>query len=230
MSDIFEPSTNTDNTKNEYKNVTKQETNTPSSYMESNEKDYYISRIIRHKTKLIKHLIFLLLTLLLDIFCTYAYYFIFYNLINLCIIYSFLLWTIILLCIYKNAYSNIEKITIASYIAIKRNIVITKIFYFLIISDIIYIIAKKMFIDNKRWTYYYYHSASLNEIFLSIVGVIVYIILNLVFPYYIIKKLNRIKRLLNAVGMLKGQEYSVTYIVDAPKLGLNGTERKVEIN
>jgi len=227
MSEIFEPSTNSE--KNEYKDVTKQETNTP-SYMESNEKDYYISRIIRHKTKLIKHLIFLLLTLLLDIFCTYAYDFLFSNLLNLCVIYSFLLWTIILLCIYKNAYSNIEKITIASYIAIKRNVVITKIFYFLIIIDIIYILSKKMFFDRHQWINYYYHLASLNEIFLSIVGIVIYIILNLVFPYYVIKKLNRIKRLLNAVGMLKGQEYSVTYIVDVPKLGLNGAERKVEIN
>ena len=37
------------------------------------------------------------------------------------------------------------------------------------------------------------------------------------------------KKMLNSVGMLKGQEYSITYTVDVPKLGLNGVDRKVEI-
>jgi len=226
MSEVFEPSTNEEKG---YNKIIKQDSNSQSTNIESNEKDYYISRIIRHKTKLIKYLIFQSIVLLIDILCSIAYKFLFNNFFNLISIYLFSFWTIILFCIYKNSYKQFENINIDSYRAIKRNIIITKLFYILMIIDIIYIIVKKLILESNKWINYYYYTASLNEVFLSLVGCIIYIILNLIFPYFIIKELNRLKRLLNAVGMLKGQEYSVTYTVDVPKLGLNGIERKVEI-
>jgi hypothetical protein len=227
MSEIFEPSTNEE--KKGYNKIIKQDSNSQSTNIESNEKDYYISRIIRHKTKLIKYLIFQLITLLLDLLCSIAYKFLFHNFLNLFSIYLFLFWTIILLCIYKNSYKNFENLNIDSYRAIKRNILITKIIYALMFINIIYTIVKKLVLENNQWINYFYYTASLNEVFLSLLGCVIYVILNLIFPFFVIKKLNRMKRLLNAVGMLKGQEYSVTYTVDVPKLGLNGVERKVEI-
>ena len=228
MSEVFEPS-NEENTKG-YNKITKQDSNTQSiNNIESNEKELYISRLIHHKTKLIKYLIFQLLTLLVDIFCSIAYKYLFNNKFNLFSIYLFLFWTIIMLCKYKNSYKTFENININSYRSIKRNILITKLIYFIMFINIVYTIIKKLILENNQWINYYYHIASLNEIFLSALGCFIYVILNLIFPYYIIKKLNKMKKMLNSVGMLKGQEYSITYTVDMPKLGLNGVDRKVEI-
>ena len=82
MSEVFEPS-NEENTKG-YNKITKQDSNTQSiNNIESNEKELYISRLIHHKTKLIKYLIFQLLTLLVDIFCSIAYKYLFNNKFNL---------------------------------------------------------------------------------------------------------------------------------------------------
>ena len=149
MSEVFEPS-NEENIKG-YNKITKQDSNTQSiNNIESNEKELYISRLIHHKTKLIKYLIFQLLTLLIDIFCSIAYKYLFNNKFNLFSIYLFLFWTIIMLCKYKNSYKTFENININSYRSIKRNILITKLIYFIMFINIAYNLIKKLKMENWK--------------------------------------------------------------------------------
>jgi hypothetical protein len=102
--------------------------------------------------------------------------------------------------------------------------------------NICYIILYKIIIKKNIWQQYFRDIATINEIVLTVIGIFIYLFLNIIIPSLIMIRFSKIKKLLKIVGGLQGIEYSVTYTIDNNihnnQLGLddnNIKNNKVEI-
>jgi hypothetical protein len=102
--------------------------------------------------------------------------------------------------------------------------------------NICYIILYKIIIKKNIWQKYFRDIATINEIVLTVIGIFIYLFLNIIIPSLIMIRFSKIKKLLKIVGGLQGIEYSVIYTIDNNinnnQLGLednNIKNNKVEI-
>ena len=195
------------------------------------EKALYLSKLKRHTSNLRKNQIISIILFFIDLWICYMYPYVFQTLFNIAVIFVYFIWTLISICLFRKNYettddieeSSYKKVVFALYITLSNIIVIA-------INLLILICTKVIFNFNGFSSYLNFRSnESKVKLFLIIVVLLIYAVFNIIVPYYTVKQFRKIKKALKGVGNLKGQEYSVTYTVELPDLGLNNKSRKVEI-
>ncbi len=222
--------------KKQSNNNPNEEKNFELEHMDNSEKEYYLSKLLRHNEKLMQILLLNFLLILLDLCVCYLYKYLFQNKLNYLNIISLFLWTMFCCCAFRKPYDNLEIINIKMYKNLKLTYRISFFIYLINALNICYIILYKIIIKKNIWQKYFRDIATINEIVLTVIGIFIYLFLNIIIPSLIMIRFSKIKKLLKIVGGLQGIEYSVTYTIDNNihnnQLGLednNIKNNKVEI-
>ena len=184
------------------------------SNIDSNERDYYISKLYNHTKKLHEILIGSIITGITDFMIIGLSKFLFGNFLNKISIFSLFTWSIILLIIYKNSYTSLDSIDISQYKKLVRCYYITIFVCFLMEMNLIYMLLVKVIIKYKIWVDYIINNLNTLQTILSMFSFTLFTVANSILPFICVFRLGKMRKIINAVGNLQGQEYSVTYTVD----------------
>lgn len=193
-----------------------------------NEKDFYLSLLMKHMKKLKRALCLCLFIALVDLAVCYIYPHLFQNLFNVAIILVIIIWILICSCLFCHTYVN-EDIDINTYKKVVYCMYISLSISIVILSNLIYIVVWKVLLKYDYWSPFFNDKDKRHEVILSIGGFAAYAIMNVFMSFNLVNKFSQVRKTLKSVGNLQGQEYSVTYTVAANnQLGLE-TGRKAEI-
>jgi hypothetical protein len=72
----------------------------------------------------------------------------------------------------------------------------------------------KVIIKYKIWVDYIINNLNTLQTILSMFSFTLFTVANSILPFICVFRLGKMRKIINAVGNLQGQEYSVTYTVD----------------
>ena len=183
------------------------------SNIDSNERDYYTSKLYNHTKKLHGILISSFIISIIDFMVIGISKFLFGNVLNKLSIFSLFIWSIICFWIYRYSYSSLDSIDIDQYKKLVRCIYISISVCFLMEINLIYMLLVKVIIKYKIWVDYILNNLNTLQIICSMFGFTVFEIANAILPFFCVFRLGKMRKIIKAVGNLQGQEYSVTYTV-----------------
>lgn len=198
----------------------------------SNEKDFYMSNLRAHIKKVKIVIVFAFIICFINALGIYFFTHFFRNMFNMVTIIIQGIWNIILVFFFCRCSSDSEYMDASSYKVVVYSIYITLIVGLLTLFDLTFIYVKHILFDYNTWWNFIHEKASKKIAALSIGGLILYFIINIINPFYLVAKLLYVRNALRAYANLQGQEYSVTYTVTNPNsggLGLESPSKKAEI-
>jgi hypothetical protein len=184
------------------------------SNIDSNERDYYISKLQNHTKKLHEILICSIIIGIIDFMVIGLSKFLFGNFLNKLSIFSLFVWSIICLYIYRYSYKTLDSIDISQYKKLVRCIYISISVCFLMEINLIYMLFGKVIIKYQIWVDYILNNLNTIQTICSMFGFTLFAVANAILPFISVFRLGKMRKIIKAVGNLQGQEYSVTYTVD----------------
>ena len=164
--------------------------------------NYYNNKLQKTYINLKKMIVLSLIVILIDIITIFILPDIFACYFNIISVIVIIISSILCLYFFRHNFMNVS---FNIYIQAKRVLILESFILGLFYIDMFYILLFKVLLDFEKLLYLF--EKKISEIFIIIILFIIYLVLNLSFPIFVIFKLTEIRKRIKDLGAAQGEHY-----------------------